>query len=83
MLCDGQGEGEERQDQMSVGRSSSVNTGVGHLPSDVIIQTLSSAVRNNTCQVEWFLPLLSQYIKGRLLGSHDKGRRYDKIMYSR
>ena len=58
----------ESQENLSVAGSSSVNTGAGHLPPDIIIETLSFAVRKPGADVEWFLPLLCDYMMGRLRG---------------
>ena len=58
----------ETQETLSVAGSSSVNTGTagGLLPPDIIIETLSYAVRKPAADVEWFLPLLCDYMMGRL-----------------
>ena len=57
----------ETRENLSVGGSSSVHTGAdGLLSADIIIETLTYAVRKQAADVEWFLPLLCDYMMGRL-----------------
>ena len=60
--------GGDSQETLSLGGSSSVHTGAaaGLLPPDVVIDTLSYAVKKPGADVEWFLPLLCNYMMGRL-----------------
>ena len=66
--------GGESQDNLSLGGSSSVHTGAtGGLPADIIIETLSYAVKKPAADVEWFLPLLCDYMMGRFTNNYRAG----------